>query len=96
MSTQVYEKDDTRSAIIEKTIAFIKNIFEQNPDLESIFVPTVNSDLEVMFSIENGRITGYWNSNDGAVEDYDEIRSFLEIYQIHQNQNVADIVAGGF
>lgn len=96
MSIQVYEKDDTRSAIIEKTVAFIKNIFEQNPDLESIFVPTINRGIEVMFSIENGKITGYWNSSDGAIEDYDEIRSFLEMYQIDQNQSVEDIVSGGF
>lgn len=94
MSTQIYCNSDDKNTIIEKSIEFINAIFSDNPDIETVFMPTTK-DFEVMISIEEGKITGYWNSEDGS-EDYAEIRSFLEIHQLKQDQEVKDIVESGY
>lgn len=94
MSTKIYCDGDSNNTIAEKSSNFIRNIFKDNPEIESVFVPTTKG-IEVMFSIEDGKITGFWNSEHGD-EDYAEIESFLEIYKLEQYQSVSDIVSSAF
>lgn len=94
MSTQIYCDGDNRNIITEKSIAFIEGVFNSHPELESVFVPTTK-DIEVMISKEDGKLTGYWSSHNGE-EDYGELKNFLEVHQLKQNQVVEEIVESGY
>lgn len=94
MSTKIYCDGDSNNTIAEKSTNFIRSVFRDNPEIESVFVPTTKG-FEVMFSIEDGKITGYWNSEQGD-EDYAVIESFLEIHKLEQYQSITDIVASAF
>lgn len=94
MSTQIYSDGDDRNTINQKSLAFIERIFKDHPELDTVFVPTTKN-IEIMISIEDGKLTGYWSSHNGA-EDYGDLPNFLEVHQLKQIQSVTEIVDSGY
>lgn len=94
MLTKIYNCIDSAETIITKSYSFLQSIFDDNPSLETIFVPTTKG-FEVMISKEDGKLTGYWNSDNGN-EDYADLKDFLEIHQIKEYQSVSEIIDSGY
>lgn len=94
MPIMVYSDGANCQEILSKSVDFVKSIFRENPNIETFFIRTTKG-FEVMISKEDGKITGYWNSEKGH-EDYSELRSFLEIHKLAQIQDLEEILDSAY
>ena len=94
MSINIYMDSDNSQVILQKSIEFIQNLFSNNPNIETLFAKTTKG-FEVMFSLDEGCIMGYWNSENGN-EDYAPLEDFLEIHKLEQLQSVKEILDSAY